>query len=145
MFSVGKLKKILFLDLLKGRISSQIVPSTVSEKCTCNNITKRSCAICFQELPYSIYSWVFAQTLVVSKKCALAKVWAHADYKKLEGTLMLSRKIFENLHSIMAILVPLEQVLRQILFELVALNFEVFTKYRYDAIFSHVFDYCVPV
>ena len=58
---------------------------------------------------------------------------------------MLSRKIFENLHSTMAILVPLEQVLRQIVFELVALNFEAFTKYRYDAIFSHVFDHCVPI
>ena len=58
---------------------------------------------------------------------------------------MLSRKIFENLHSMMAILVLFEQVLRQIVFELFALNFEVFTKYRYDAILSHVFDFCVPV
>ena len=58
---------------------------------------------------------------------------------------MLSRKIFENLHSMMVILVLLEQVLRQIVSELFALNFEVFTKYRYDAIFSHVFDFCVPV
>ena len=58
---------------------------------------------------------------------------------------MLSRKIFEILHSTMAILVLLEQVLRQIVFEFCALNFEVFTKYRYDAIFSHVFDFSVPV
>ena len=58
---------------------------------------------------------------------------------------MLSRKIFENLPSMMAILVLLEQVLRQIVFEFFALNFEVFTKYRYDAVFSHVFDFCVPV
>ena len=57
---------------------------------------------------------------------------------------VLSWKIFENLHSMMAILVPLEQVLRQIVFELFALNFEVFTKYRCDAIFLHVFDFCVP-
>ena len=49
---------------------------------------------------------------------------------------MLFRKFFENLHSMMAILVLLEQVLRQIVFELFALNFEVFTKYWYDAIFS---------
>ena len=56
---------------------------------------------------------------------------------------MLSRKIFENLHSMMAILVLLEQVLRHIVFQFFALNFEVFTKYRYDAIFSHVFDFCV--
>ena len=58
---------------------------------------------------------------------------------------VLSRKIFENLHSMMAILVLLEQVLRQIAFEFFTLNFEVFTKYQYDAIFSHVFDFCVPV
>ena len=45
----------------------------------------------------------------------------------------------------MAILVFLEQVSRQIVFEFFALNFEVFTKYRYDAIFSYVFDFCVPV
>ena len=54
---------------------------------------------------------------------------------------MLSRKFFEILHSMMAILVLLEQVLRQIVFKLFALNFEVFTKYRYDAIFSHVFQF----
>ena len=58
---------------------------------------------------------------------------------------MLSRKICENLHSMMAILVLLEQVLRQIVFEFFALNFEVFTKYRCDASFSHVFDFCVPL
>ena len=58
---------------------------------------------------------------------------------------MLSGKFFENLHFMMAILVLLEQVLRQIDFEFFALNFDVFTKYRYDAIFSHVFDFCVPV
>ena len=58
---------------------------------------------------------------------------------------MLFRKIFKNLHSMMAILVLLEQVLRQIVFEIFALNFDVFTKYWYDAIFSHVFDFCVPV
>ena len=58
---------------------------------------------------------------------------------------MLSRKIFENLHSMTAILVLLEQVLWQSVFEFFALNFEVFTKYRYDAIFLHVFDFCVPV
>ena len=58
---------------------------------------------------------------------------------------MLSRKIFENLHSMMAILVLLKQVLRQIVFEFFVHNFEVFTKYRYDAIFSYVFDFCVPV
>ena len=58
---------------------------------------------------------------------------------------MLSRKMFENLHSMMAILVLVEQVLRQVVFEYFALNFEVLTKYRYDAIFSHVFDFCVPV
>ena len=58
---------------------------------------------------------------------------------------MLSRKFFENLHSMMAILVLLEEVLRQIVSEVFALNFEVFTKYRYDAIFLHVFDFCVPV
>ena len=54
---------------------------------------------------------------------------------------MLSRKIFENLHSMMAISVLLEQVLKQIIFEFFTLNFEVFTKYRYDAIFSHDFDF----
>ena len=58
---------------------------------------------------------------------------------------MLSRKIFKNLHSMMAILVLFEQVLRQTVFEFFALKFEVFTKYRYDVIFSHVFDFCVPV
>ena len=58
---------------------------------------------------------------------------------------MLSRKIFEILHSMMAILVLFEQVLRQIVFEFFALNFEVFTTYRYDAIYLHVFDFCVPV
>ena len=58
---------------------------------------------------------------------------------------MLLRKIFENLHSMTAILVLLEQVLRQIVFEFFALNFEVYNKYRYDATFSHVFDFCVPV
>ena len=58
---------------------------------------------------------------------------------------MFSRKIFENLHSMMAILVLLEQVLRQIVFEFFALNFGVFTTCRYDAIFSHVFDFGVPV
>ena len=52
---------------------------------------------------------------------------------------------FENLHSMMAILVLLEQVLRQIVFEFYALNFEVSTKYRYDATFLHVFDFCVSV
>ena len=35
----------------------------------------------------------------------------------------------------MAILVLLEQVLSQIAFEFFVLNFEVFTKYRYDAFF----------
>ena len=35
---------------------------------------------------------------------------------------MLSRKMFENLHSMMAILVLLEQVLRQIEFEFFAHN-----------------------
>ena len=54
---------------------------------------------------------------------------------------MLHRKIFENLHSMMAILVLLEQIV----FEFFALNFEVFTKYRYDAFFSHVIDFYVPV
>ena len=58
---------------------------------------------------------------------------------------MLYRNICENLRSIMGILVLLEQVFRQIVFEFFALNFEVFTKYRYDAIFSHVFYFCVPV
>ena len=58
---------------------------------------------------------------------------------------MFSQKNFESLRSIMVILVLFEQVLRQIVFEFFALNFEVFTKYRYDAIFSHVFDFCVPV
>ena len=58
---------------------------------------------------------------------------------------MHSRKFFENLHSVMAILVLLEQVLRLFGFEFFALNFEVFTKYRYDAIFSHVFVFCAPV
>ena len=50
---------------------------------------------------------------------------------------MLSQKIFENLHSMMAILVLFEQVLRQIVSYLnfFALNFEVFTKYLHDAIF----------
>ena len=56
---------------------------------------------------------------------------------------MLSRKIFENLHSMTIILVLLEQVLRQVVFEFFAINFEVFTKYRYDAIFSHAFDFRV--
>ena len=41
---------------------------------------------------------------------------------------MLSRKIFENLHYMMAILVLLVQVLREIVFEFFAPNFEVFTK-----------------
>ena len=58
---------------------------------------------------------------------------------------MLSRKVFENLHSMMTILVLLEQVSKQIVFEYFALNFEVFTKYRSDAIFAHVFDFCAPV
>ena len=57
---------------------------------------------------------------------------------------MLSRKIFENLQSVMAILVLLEQVLKQIVFEFFVLIFEVFTEYRYDALLSHVFDFCVP-
>ena len=48
---------------------------------------------------------------------------------------ILSRKVFENLHSMMAILVLLEQLLRQILFEFFALNFEVFTKYPLMQIF----------
>ena len=55
------------------------------------------------------------------------------------------RKIFENLHSMIAILVLLEQILRHIVFEFFALNFEVFIKYRCDAVFSHVFDFSVPV
>ena len=42
---------------------------------------------------------------------------------------MFSRKIFENLHSMMAILVLLEQVLRQIVFKVIAFNFEIFSKY----------------
>ena len=54
-------------------------------------------------------------------------------------------KIFENLHCMIAILVLFEQVLRQIVFEFFALNFEVFTNNRYDAIFSHIFNFCVPV
>ena len=58
---------------------------------------------------------------------------------------MLSRKIFENLHSMMAILLLLERILRQIVFEFFALYFEVFTKYWYGAIFSHVFDFCALV
>ena len=58
---------------------------------------------------------------------------------------MLSRKFFENLHSMMAILGLLKQVLRQIVFEFFALTFEVFITYQYDAIFWHVFDFCVPV
>ena len=58
---------------------------------------------------------------------------------------MLSRKIVENLHSMMAILVLLEQVLRQIVFQFFALNFEILAKYWYDAIFSYVFDFCVTV
>ena len=58
---------------------------------------------------------------------------------------MLSRKILKTSHSMMVILVLLEQVLRQIVFEFFVLNFMVFTKYQYDAIFSHVFDFCVPV
>ena len=45
----------------------------------------------------------------------------------------------------MTILVLLEQVLKQTVFEFFALNFEVFTKYRYDTIFLHVFDFCGPV
>ena len=58
---------------------------------------------------------------------------------------MLSRKIFENLHFMMAISVLFKQVFRQIVFEFFAVNFEVFTKYRCGAIFLHVFDFCVPV
>ena len=58
---------------------------------------------------------------------------------------MRSRKIFENLLTMMAISVLLEQVLRQIVFEFFALKFEVFTKYGYNGIFLHVFDFCVPV
>ena len=58
---------------------------------------------------------------------------------------MLSRKMFENLHFMMAILVFFEQVLRQVVFKFFALNVEVLTKYRYDAIFSHVFDFRVLV
>ena len=53
---------------------------------------------------------------------------------------MLSRKIFENLHTVMAILVLFEQFSgRQILFIFLAPNFECFTKY--DAFCSHSFDY----
>ena len=48
---------------------------------------------------------------------------------------MPSRKIFESLH----------QVLGQMVCEHFALNLEVFSKYRYGAIFLHVFDFCVPV
>ena len=55
------------------------------------------------------------------------------------------KEIFENFYSMMAILVLFEQVLRQIVFEFFALNFEIFTKYRCDAFFSYVFDFCVPV
>ena len=58
---------------------------------------------------------------------------------------MLFRKFFQNLHSMKVILVLLEQVLKQVVFEYFALNLEVFTKYRSDAIFSHVFGFCVPV
>ena len=43
---------------------------------------------------------------------------------------MLPRKIFENLHSIMASLVLSEQFLRQIFFKLLASDSKSFTKYN---------------
>ena len=49
---------------------------------------------------------------------------------------MLPQKIFENLHTVMAILVLFEQFLRQILFKFSGPNLESFTKY--DAfLFTH--------
>ena len=54
---------------------------------------------------------------------------------------MLSRKVFKNLDTVMAILVLLEQFLWQILFNLFAFNSKSFTKY--DTFCSHIFDLCV--
>ena len=59
--------------------------------------------------------------------CGLALFPAYANFLNVYGEI--------NLIDMMAILVLLEQVLRQIVFKCFALNFEAFTKYRYDAIF----------
>ena len=67
----------------------------VNEKCrpASSNITKRSCATCFQLLPYSICSCFVAQTLVISQKvrtrqsfCAhrLQKIRGNIDWGKLD-------------------------------------------------------------
>ena len=65
MFSFGKLRKVAFGLAKRTHFYAKC---TVSEKCTSSNITKTSCATCFQWLPYSIYSRAVAQTLVISKK-----------------------------------------------------------------------------
>ena len=52
---------------------------------------------------------------------------------------MLPRKIFENLHAVMAILVLFEQFSRKFCLNFFDLNSKCFTKY--DAFCSHTFDY----
>ena len=52
---------------------------------------------------------------------------------------MLPQKIFENLHTIVAILVLFETIFRQILFQFFAPKSECFTKY--DAFCSCIFDH----
>ena len=52
---------------------------------------------------------------------------------------MLSWKIFENLHTAVAILVLFEQLLGKFLFKFFASKSEGFTKY--DAFCSYIFDY----
>ena len=52
---------------------------------------------------------------------------------------MLSRKIFENLHAVMAICNAFSIILRQILFKFFDPDSECFAKY--DAFGAHIFDY----
>ena len=54
---------------------------------------------------------------------------------------LLSRKVFKNLDTVMAILALFEQFLWQILFNFFAFNSKFFTKY--DTFCSHIFDLCV--
>ena len=54
---------------------------------------------------------------------------------------MLTRSVFKNLDTIMAILALFEQFLWQILFNIFASNSKSFTKY--DIFCSHIFDLCV--
>ena len=54
---------------------------------------------------------------------------------------MLSRKILENLHSMMALLVLFEQVLKQIVFKFLPLILRSSPYIGMMQFFSHVFDF----